>query len=76
MKTFHLKDHADSLLPEDKEWKLVWHDEFDGNRLDRSKWDFRLNFWGHPFPAFTEDGVILDGKSHLQLLSFVVAGTV
>lgn len=67
MKTFHLKDHADSLLPEDKEWKLVWHDEFDGNRLDRSKWDFRLNFWGRPFPAFTEDGVILDGESHLQL---------
>lgn len=23
-------------------WTLVWHDEFDGNAIDRSKWDFDL----------------------------------
>ena len=23
-------------------WKLVWHDEFDGDQIDRSKWDFDL----------------------------------
>ena len=67
MKEFKVENHADSFLPEDKNWKLVWSDEFDGTELDRSKWGFRLNFWGKPFPAFTDEGVVLDGKSHLQL---------
>jgi len=67
MKQFKLGNHADSFLPGDKNWKLVWHDEFDGTELDRSKWGFRLNFWGKPFPAFTDEGVVLDGRSHLQL---------
>ena len=26
-----------------KEWKLIWSDEFDGNELDRSKWDYWEN---------------------------------
>lgn len=67
MKRFTLEDHADSFLPEDKEWRLVWHDEFDGTELDRTKWNFRLNFWGKPFPAYTDEGIVLDGKSHIQL---------
>ena len=25
--------------PEGKAWKLAWHDEFDGDKLDDSKWD-------------------------------------
>ncbi len=25
--------------PEGKAWKLVWHDEFDGDKLDGTKWD-------------------------------------
>lgn len=41
--------HEPSLLPVDKQWKLVWHDEFDGTELDRTKWDFRINFWGKRF---------------------------
>ena len=29
------------------DWELAWADEFDGTELDRTKWDFRLNFfWG------------------------------
>ncbi len=28
--------------PTRKGWKLVWHDEFDGTEIDRSKWDFDL----------------------------------
>jgi beta-glucanase (GH16 family) len=28
--------------PAEKSWKLVWSDEFDGNQIDRSKWDFDL----------------------------------
>ena len=54
MKQFQVEQHADSYLPEDKNWKLVWSDEFDGTELDRSKWGFRLNFWGQRFPAFTD----------------------
>ena len=67
MKTFEHAGHEPSLLPEGKNWKLIWHDEFDGTVLDRTKWTFRLNFWGKPFPAFTTEGVELDGRSHLRL---------
>ncbi|MBQ7170673.1 MAG: glycoside hydrolase family 16 protein [Clostridia bacterium] len=66
MKRFEVKDHEPSYLPEG-EWKLVWADEFDGTELDRTKWNFRLNFWGRPFEAYTDHGVILDGKSHVEL---------
>jgi beta-glucanase (GH16 family) len=67
MKKFTLEDHADSFLPEGKEWKLVWHDEFDGTELDETKWGFRLNFWGQRFKTFTTEGVELDGNSHIRL---------
>ena len=60
-----------SLLPRGKMFKLVWHDEFDGNALDESKWSYRTNFWGrraHWFAA-PEDGCVevRDGKVHLKL---------
>ena len=58
MKKFEVKDHEPSFLPEG-EWKLVWADEFDGTELDRTKWDFRLNFWGKPFDAYTDQGIVL-----------------
>jgi beta-glucanase (GH16 family) len=67
MQPHEIEGHADSLLPSGKKWKLAWHDEFDGVVLDETKWSFRRNFWGKPFPAFTDQGVVLDGKSHLQL---------
>lgn len=68
MKSFRIDErHAESFLPADKEWKLVWNDEFDGKELDRSKWTFRMNFWGKRFPAYTDQGVELDGESHLRL---------
>ncbi|MBQ8756380.1 MAG: glycoside hydrolase family 16 protein [Lentisphaeria bacterium] len=67
MRKFTLEDHADSFLPEGKEWKLVWHDEFDGTELDETKWGFRLNFWGQRFKTFTTEGVELDGNSHIRL---------
>lgn len=67
MDGFKVAGHADSLLPEGKEWRLIWQDEFDGTALDESKWGFRLNFWGKPSKAFTKEGVELDGESHLRL---------
>ena len=37
--------HVDSLLPAGKSWKLVWHDEFDGDTLDRTKWTSACIFY-------------------------------
>jgi len=66
MKKFEIENHEPSYLP-DGEWKLVWADEFDGTELDRTKWGFRLNFWGKRFDAYTDKGIILDGNSHIEL---------
>lgn len=66
MKKFEVENHEPSYLP-DGEWKLVWADEFDGTELDRTKWDFRLKFWGERFDAYSDQGVVLDGKSHIEL---------
>ena len=60
-----------SLLPNGKKFKLVWHDEFDGTKLDESKWSYRTNFWGrraHWF-ATPDDGCVevADGKLRLKL---------
>ena len=67
MNTEVLKDHAPSFLPDGKRWELVWHDEFDGTELDTRKWSFRMYFWGKRFPAYTDQGIELDGKSHIRL---------
>ena len=32
--------------PVDKEWRLVWSDEFDGHAIDPAKWSFEQNCWG------------------------------
>ena len=51
--------------PEGKTWKLVWHDEFDGTKLDASKWDVpnnrRRDGWWSP------KAVSLDGEGHLAI---------
>lgn len=61
--------HAQSLLPAGKQWKLVWSDEFDGNSLDETKWNYRLNFWGYPSPTFTTEGVVVsDGTLKIHLV--------
>ncbi len=67
MKKYEVEGHVPSYLPEDREWKLVWHDEFDGPELDLSKWSFRLNFWGKRFDAFTDQGIVFDGNSNIEL---------
>ena len=56
-----VENHAESYLPPEKEWKLVWNDEFDGNSLDESKWNFRRQFWGYDAPNFTDEGVDVSG---------------
>ena len=64
--------HAPSLLPKGRDFALVWHDEFDGDRLDETKWSFRTTFWGrraHWF-ATPEDGAVevRDGCCRLRLV--------
>lgn len=65
MKEYVVKDHKSSLLPEGKEWTLVWNDEFDGDRLDDSKWSFRYHIMGERHNTFTDDAVYLDNNSNL-----------
>lgn len=73
MQKYEIKNHEPSYLP-DGDWELVWADEFDGTELDRTKWDFRLNFWGKPFDAYTDKGIVLDGNSHIELHRVDVGG--
>lgn len=59
--------------PEGKQWKLVWHDEFDGSTLDESKWETppdgqRRDAW------WMRDAVSLDGQGHLVIRTFEANG--
>lgn len=61
-----------SLLPKGHEFRLVWHDEFDGAELDEAKWMYRTNFWGkcaHWFATPDDHAVeVKDGKCYLKLV--------
>lgn len=57
VRTTPVDGHAESLLPAGKEWKLVWSDEFDGDTLDETKWNFRTHFWGYKSPTWTNEGI-------------------
>ena len=59
---------TDSNLPSGKKWKLVWHDEFDGDALDTKKWGFRLHIMQTRHQTFTTEGVeVRNGKLYLTL---------
>jgi beta-glucanase (GH16 family) len=51
--------------PPGKSWKLIWNDEFNGTRIDESKWTWFLGWSG---PAYreayytTEDAYLKDGN--------------
>ena len=61
-----------SLLPSGRTFKLVWNDEFDGDRLDETKWGYRTNFWGsaaHWFATPADNAVeVKDGLLRLKLV--------
>ncbi len=66
MKEYKVEGHISSYLPENKNWKLVWNDEFDGTQLDKTKWDFRTHMMGKRHRTWIEDeGIELDGKSNV-----------
>jgi len=55
-------------MPKGQMWELVWHDEFDGHKLDETKWGApehktRDAWW-------TRKAVVLDGKGHLAIRIF------
>lgn len=64
MKKFEIPGHEPSFLPDGKDFTLVWSDEFDGDTLDRSKWDYRTSMMGKEHPAWVGKGVHLDGNSN------------
>jgi len=61
--------YVPSLLPEEKKWKLVWHDEFEGNALDTTKWGFRLHIMQTRHQTFTTEGVeVKNGLLYINLI--------
>ncbi len=63
------ESHAPSYLPKEKQWKLVWRDEFDGDALDERIWNYRLHFWGQRACNFTDEGVeVADGVLSLKMV--------
>lgn len=64
MKEFKVDGHVSSYLPDEHEWELVWHDEFDGTELDTTKWDYRMSMMGKRHKAWDDEGVKLDGNSN------------
>lgn len=68
MKEFEVKDHAPSLLPDGYEFELVWSDEFDGDKVDETKWDYRLSMMGKRHRAWTDKGVrVEDGFAKFSI---------
>src|ERR1035441_7306240 len=49
-----------------QEWKLVWHDEFDGKKLDEAKWN-RLGGWKRRDGYWMKEDAYLNGKGSLVL---------
>lgn len=58
----------DSLppAPAGKHWQLAWHDEFDGAKLDETKWN-RLGDSKRRDGFWVKDDAYLDGRGHLLL---------
>jgi beta-glucanase (GH16 family) len=53
-------------LPAGKEWKLIWNDEFDGPKLDETKWN-RLGDWQRRDGFWVKEDAYLSGKGTLLL---------
>jgi len=61
-----------SKTPEIENYKLVFADEFEGNSLDRTKWDVEVNCWGggngekQCYVDHEENIFVKDGQLHLK----------
>jgi len=57
----------DEFMPpagEGKTWKLAWSDEFNGTKIDRSKWEI-LGDWKRRDAYWVKEDSYLDGKGNL-----------
>ena len=52
--------------PDGKQWKLLWHDEFEGQQLDETKWN-RLGDWKRRDGYWIKEDAYLNGKGSLLL---------
>jgi beta-glucanase (GH16 family) len=52
--------------PAGKQWKLIWHDEFDGQKLDETKWN-RLGDWKRRDGYWVKEDAYLNGTGSLVL---------
>ncbi|HVV00694.1 MAG TPA: hypothetical protein VHH88_04985, partial [Verrucomicrobiae bacterium] len=52
--------------PAGKQWKLIWHDEFDGQKLDETKWN-RLGDWKRRDGYWVKADAGLSGNGTLVL---------
>lgn len=62
-------DLSTSTLPPG-DWQLVWHDEFDGETLDETKWNHRLHRFGQRVTQWVPEGARLNGQGQLELIAF------
>ena len=75
---------ASTTFAQETEWKMVWNDEFDGPKLDYSKWEIEVNAFGggnNELQIYTdrkENVRIEDGRLILQARKdkHGIAGTV
>lgn len=72
-KVFAVKQQEPSLLPKGKNFKLVWNDEFLGDKLDDTKWGYRTMFWGqraHWFAGPEDKGAVevRNGRLYMNLI--------
>jgi Uri superfamily endonuclease len=60
-------------LPAGKEWRLTWHDEFDGTKLDETKWnrlgvlELQRGFYVYVGTAFGPGGLASRIQHHRQV---------
>ncbi len=67
-------------IPNPPGWQLVWNDEFDGNRLDLTKWEHEVNAQGggnnelQYYTARQENSCIEDGALVIKAIKEVYTG--
>ena len=62
----HSSENALPALVEGRKWRLIWNDEFEGERLDSSKWDV-MGDWKRRDGYWVKDDAYLDSRGHLLL---------
>jgi beta-glucanase (GH16 family) len=55
MVEFKVEGEVSSFLPDKKNWKLTFSDEFNCKQLDKSKWAFRRHLFHHEHGGWIED---------------------